>query len=110
MSYSVKTLSNFDREVKKISKKHKLIKYDISDLIDELEINPTLGVHLGQNIYKLRLAISGSNKGKSGGARIITYVLIDHQTVYLADIYLKSEYDTIDAEKIIQRLREAGVI
>lgn len=51
MNYSVKTLSNFDREVKKISKKHKLIKYDISDLIDELEFNPTLGVHLGQNIY-----------------------------------------------------------
>lgn len=68
MSYSVKTLAYFDKEIKRIAKKHKGIKADLAKLIDALEVNPTMGTDLGQNIYKIRLAISGTNKGKSGGA------------------------------------------
>ena len=83
MSYSVKTTLHFDKEVKRIAKKHKGIKSDIAKLIDELEINPTMGIDLGQNIFKIRLSISGTNKGKSGGARVITYVAIVNETVYL---------------------------
>ncbi len=67
MSYSVKTTPDFNREYKRICKKHKGIKSDLAKLIDDLEINPILGTELGQNVYKIRLAISGTNKGKSGG-------------------------------------------
>ena len=39
-------------------------------------------------------------RGKSGGARIIYYVLIRRDVVYLIDIYAKSEKeDLTDAEK-----------
>ena len=69
-----------------------------------------MGTDLGQNIYKIRLSISGTNKGKSGGARIITYVVLINEVVYLSDIYLKSEHDTIDAATVIQRLKREGVI
>ncbi|RDC57491.1 hypothetical protein DU508_10095 [Pedobacter chinensis] len=110
MNYNVKTIPDFDKEAKRIAKKHKSIKYDISDLIDNLEVNPTLGIHLGQNVYKIRMAISDTNKGKSGGARIITYVLLDDETVFLADIYLKSEHDTVDVNRVILRLKDAGII
>ena|ERR1041385_6948119 len=110
MSYSVKTTPHFVKEVKRIAKKHKGIKSDLAKLIDDLEKNPTMGTDLGQNVYKIRLAISGTNKGKSGGARIITYVIVLIETVILAEIYLKSEHDTIDAGLIVQRLKDEGLI
>lgn len=75
-----------------------------------MEKNPTMGTDLGQNVYKIRLAISATNKGKSGGARIITYVIVVIETVILAEIYLKSEHDTIDAGLIVQRLKDEGLI
>jgi hypothetical protein len=110
MSYKVKTTPYFDSVAISITKKHKAIKSDISKLIDNLEINPTMGSDLGQGIYKIRLAISGTNKGKSGGARIITCVVVVIETVYLAEIYLKSEQHTIDTDRIIRRLKENGLI
>lgn len=91
MSYNIKTVPDFDKEAKRIAKKHKGIKQDISKLIDDLEENPFLGIHLGQNVYKIRLAISGTNKGKSGGARVITYIMIKNETVFLSEIYLKTK-------------------
>jgi len=110
MNYSVKTLPDFDKEVKRIAKKHKGIKSDIAKLIDDLEENPTMGTDLGQNVYKIRLAISGTNKGKSGGARVITYIVVVSEIVYLSEIYLKSEHDTVDADLIVQRLKDNGLI
>jgi hypothetical protein len=75
-----------------------------------LESDPTMGTDLGQNIYKIRLAIAGTNKGKSGGARVITYVVVVNELVYLSDIYLKSEYDTVDAGLIVQLMKGNGLI
>ena len=43
MSYKVKYLPDFGREVKKIAKKHRGIKSDIAKLIDDLEKNPFIG-------------------------------------------------------------------
>lgn len=110
MSYKVKTLPDFDKEVKKIAKKHKGIKSDLSKLIDDLESNPRLGVDIGQGFYKIRLSISGTNKGKSGGARVITYVILDQETVLLSEIYLKSEIGSVDANILIDRLKSEGLI
>ena len=110
MSYKIKITASFEKEIKKIAKKHKGIKSDLSKLIAELELNPTTGTDLGQGIFKIRLAISGTNRGKSGGARVITYVISINETIYLTDIYLKSEHDTVDINVIIQRLSDEGLI
>ena len=110
MSYSVKTTPHFDKEVKRIAKKHKGIKSDLAKLIGDLEKNPATGTDLGQNVYKIRLAISGTNKGKSGGARAITYVVVVIETVFLAEIYLKNEHDTVEAGLIVERLKDEGLI
>ena len=69
-----------------------------------------MGADLGQNVYKIRLAISGTNKGKSGGARVITCVILVQEIVYLAEIYLKNENDTVDVDRVVQRLTSAGLI
>jgi mRNA-degrading endonuclease RelE of RelBE toxin-antitoxin system len=110
MSYNVKTTTRFEKEAKRIAKKHKNIKSAILKLIDNLEANPTTGTALGQNLYKNRLAIAGTNKGKSGGARIITYVVVISETVYLSEIYLKSEQDTIEPDFVIQHLKNLRII
>jgi len=110
MSYKVKTVPSFDREAKKICRKHPSIKSDIAKLIGDLEQNPRLGTDLGQNIYKIRLAISSTNKGKSGGARLITCVVVVSETVILSEIYLKNEHDTVDVDLVIKRLKQEGVI
>jgi len=73
MSYNVKTIPLFDREIKRLVKKYASLKSEYEELIDELEKNPEIGTSLGDNLYKIRLAIASKGKGKRGGARIITY-------------------------------------
>lgn len=108
MSYKVVATSDFAKEARRIAKKHPGIKTAIADLIKELSDNPESGVSLGHQFYKIRLAIAG--KGKLGGARAITYVIIDRETVLLTEIYLKSEHDSIRLEILIQRLKDQGLI
>jgi mRNA-degrading endonuclease RelE of RelBE toxin-antitoxin system len=110
MTFEIVLTPDFKKNLKQIAKKHKQILKDIGGLIDELTENPTKGTDLGQNVYKIRLAISGTNKGKSGGARVITYVVIVEKTVFLAEIYLKSEFDTADVNLLIGRLKDQGLI
>ena len=110
MAFEVVLTPDFKKDLKQIAKKHKQILKDIAGLIDQLTGNPAMGTDLGQNVYKIRLAISGTNKGKSGGASVITYVVIVDKTVFLAEIYLKSEFDTADVNLLIGRLKEQGLI
>ncbi|GAA3962563.1 hypothetical protein [Mucilaginibacter dorajii] len=110
MSYKVIIASSFGREAKRIAKKQPGIKSDISKLIADLEVNPIIGTSLGHSFYKVRLAITGTGKGKSGGARVITYVVLDNETVILAEIYLKSEHDTSNIDILILDLQNQGLI
>jgi len=53
---------------------------------------------------KIRLAIASKRKGKSGGARVITCVLIEDTEVHLLTIYDKSEKEDI-SDKELKTLR-----
>ena len=110
MSYKVIVASEFAREAKRIAKKHIGIKADIAKLIADLTIDPTMGTQLGHDFYKIRMPISGTNKGKSGGARVITYVILNRETVLLTEIYLKSEHSSADISILIERLKDQGLI
>jgi mRNA-degrading endonuclease RelE of RelBE toxin-antitoxin system len=110
MAFDVVLTAGFKKELKHIAKKHRQILSDITSLIEELSNNPETGTDLGKNVYKIRLAITGTSKGKSGGARVITYIKIIAQTVILAEIYLKNEYVTVDVDAVIERLSGEGYI
>jgi mRNA-degrading endonuclease RelE of RelBE toxin-antitoxin system len=110
MSYKVVITSEFAKEAKRIVKKYPGIKADITKLITDVKANPTMGIQLGHDFYKIRLSVTGTNKGKSGGARVITYVIINRETIFLTEIYLKSEHDTADTTIIFTRLKDQGVI
>ncbi|MEN5132112.1 type II toxin-antitoxin system RelE/ParE family toxin [Elizabethkingia anophelis] len=72
------------------------------ELLEVLIKNPDQGTALGNNFYKIRLAISSKGKGKSGGARLITYVKVHESTIYLTSIYDKSEKDNITDNELKQ--------
>lgn len=99
MSFEVLATEPFTRKLKRLVKKHRSLKADLAELIEALSVNPEQGTSLGNNCFKIRLRISSKGKGKSGGARVITYVRVDATTVFLIDIYDKSEQGTLtDAE------------
>jgi mRNA-degrading endonuclease RelE of RelBE toxin-antitoxin system len=100
MRYSVVLSLNFKKEAKRLSKKYPSLKTELTELFTELEENPTIGISLGNDIYKIRLAIASKNKGKSGGARVLSFVKVTQTTVLLFSIYSKSEVDNLTDKQI----------
>jgi len=100
MLYSVITVPRFDREMKHLLKKYASLKGEYETLVEELEENPEKGIPLGNNIYKIRLAIASKGRGKSSGARVITYLKTEQGNVYLLSIYDKGERETISDKEI----------
>jgi mRNA-degrading endonuclease RelE of RelBE toxin-antitoxin system len=100
MNYEVRTINSFEKEFKRLSKKFPSLKSDLLLLISDLENNPFQGVSLGKGFYKIRLKISSKGAGKSGGARIISFIKIIDQVIYLASIYDKSERSSISEKDL----------
>ena len=102
MSYNIFSIPLFDKQAKRLSKKYPSLKNDLSELLTVLSDNPNYGAALGNNFYKIRLSITSKGKGKSGGARVITYLKITDNTVYLTSIFDKSEKSTITDNELEQ--------
>jgi mRNA-degrading endonuclease RelE of RelBE toxin-antitoxin system len=100
MNYSITTIPPFERQLKRLLKKYPSILNDLASLSQELVENPTLGVLISNYCYKIRMAISSKGKGKSGGARVITYCIVEKETVILLSIYDKSAQSTISDNEI----------
>jgi len=101
----------FDKEYKRLKKKYRSLPEDLANLEQELIKNPNLGIDLGQNFRKVRMAIKTKNKGKSGGARVITYSLVVNiidELIVLVTIYDKGEEQSISDAKIKQIIKNFG--
>lgn len=103
MNFEVIPSKKFKQEAKRLIKKYPSLKNELNELAKVLSQNPEIGTPLGNSIYKVRLAIKSKGKGKSGGSRVITYVVNENQEVFLLTIYDKSEFDQID-DKSIKRI------
>ena len=110
MSYNIVPTNNFKKEVKWLIKKYASLKSELEKLNDELEENPTLGTNLGIDIYKIRLAIASKGKGKSGGARVMSFVKVIDTTVFLFSIYNKGDKDAISDKEIQEILKNEGIL
>lgn len=53
MSFEVIATGPFERKLKKLAKKYKSLKDDLRPIIEQLAENPTSGVPLGNNCYKI---------------------------------------------------------
>ncbi len=88
MSYSILPTPPFDKQLKRLCKKYSSLKKEYLNLIEELEQTPELGIKIGNNCYKIRIAIASKGKGKSGGARIITNIVVTEKNS-LPTFYLR---------------------
>ena len=106
MSFSIKTISDFEKEIKSLSKKYPSIKSDFGVLLQSLEENPVQGIPLGKDCFKIRMPITSKGKGKSGGARIITCVKIVRKTIYFIAMYDKSAFENLSDSELKERLKQ----
>ena len=107
MNYKIIPQPTFLRELRTLIKKYRNLKNDLQKFNDFLLENPLSGVDLGGGLRKVRMPISDKNKGKSHGARVITYTyFIDNQNgiINLIFIYDKQERDSISKQEIKQIL------
>lgn len=104
--YAVRSTARFRAALKRLHKKYPSVSVDLQALVTVLQTNPTIGSALGQSCYKIRLAIRSKGRGKSGGARVITYVVDANQRVVLLTIYDKSDRPDLAPGELEEMLTE----
>jgi mRNA-degrading endonuclease RelE of RelBE toxin-antitoxin system len=95
----------FEKALKRLSKKYPSLKTDYLTFLSELEQNPTMGDEIFPNCRKARIAIKSKGKGKRGGGRVVFYFEIIQDRVILLFIYDKSEMENVQTAYIEQILR-----
>lgn len=108
MSFELIPTSVFLKELKRLKKKYVSLESDLEILSEQLISNPTMGVEVYKNCYKIRFAIKSKTKGKSGGGRLITWVKLEKERIYLLSIYDKSEKENVTDQYIKALLESLG--
>lgn len=111
MNYSIITSSYFDVAAKKLVKKYPSFKEDLVNFGKSLLENPKQGAELAPGIRKIRMAIKSKGKGKSGGARVITYNFITQEmdgNIVLLLIYDKEDASTAKVNVLKEIIKEEG--
>ena len=103
-----RTTELFDKQIKKLRKKNKNIKHDLDKFLSNFETLHTQSTTIKKNLFKVRIANSSKNKGKSAGYCVYYYVLVE-TTTYLLTIYDKSETAMIDEELLVDLIESIDV-
>jgi len=90
----------YEKSFKKLSKKFKNIEKDIDEFLLSIRTKDDLGVELKSNVYKVRIANSSKNKGKSAGYRLLTYVALIENKLHLLYIYDKSSIGNLTESEV----------
>lgn len=65
-------------------------------------------MELSPGIRKIRMAITSKGRGKSGGARVITYTVVTAEMegrVYLMNVYDKSDFSSVELSIVKEIVR-----
>lgn len=112
MPFEILVTDNFADELAKQYKKFPSILNDIEAFKEELQeyfLAPKKKDMVYSNTYKIRMSITDNRKGKSGGARILVYAVMQKNTLHLLDMFTKSEMDNVSDSYIKSILKEAGL-
>lgn len=102
-------VTSLKRKLNAARKSTPSLKEELAELNDILINNPKTGTSLGNDIYKIRLAIKSKGKGKSGGGRVISYIVKENREVYLLTIYDKSEFESVDDKTLKNIIQSLGL-
>ena len=97
-SVQIFVTKNFQKEAKKLSKKYKSLKQELTELNSIITTNPKIGTPIGLHTFKIRIGVKSKGKGKRGGLRVISYKIYVNQnniSVYLISIFDKSDQTSI---------------
>ena len=112
MSFEILTTSYFDLEAKRLAKRHRSFIEDLQDFQEELLKNPYQGTEVSPGIRKIRLSIDSKGRGKSGGARVITFTyLVDEKdgVVILLLLYDKADASSIKMNVVRKIIKDLGL-
>lgn len=112
MSFEIQTTSYFDTEAKRLAKRHRSFIDDLEDFQKNLLNNPYQGTELSPGIRKIRLTIDSKGRGKSGGARVITFTyLVDEKdgVVILLLLYDKTDASSIKINIVRKIIKDLGL-
>ena len=108
---TISVSDDFAKEAKRLAKKYPSFKQDYKDFLLSIKNNPLQGDEITKNIRKIRMAIKAKGKGKSGGARVITFNILtdieNGQVVFLL-LYDKENASTVKVNVVKQLVRDMG--
>ena len=110
----VEASPTFNRNLRTLTKKYRSIRNDLQPVIEQLEQGELPGDQIsgvGYAVFKLRVQNSDTQKGKSGGYRLIYYVKTAAGIILLT-IYTKSEQVDIatdDLRSIITKYEQRAI-
>ena len=108
---TISVSDDFAKEAKRLAKKYPSFKQDYKDFLLSIKNNPLQGDEITKNIYQIRMAIKAKGKGKSGGARVITFNILtdieNGQVVFLL-LYDKEDASTVKVNVVKQLVRDMG--
>jgi len=100
MKFNIVEKRLYSKSFKKLSKHYKNIQKDIDNFLNNIKSQEDLGIELKSNVFKVRIANSDKNKGKSSGYRLITYLAIIKNELQLLYIYDKSKLANLTENEI----------
>jgi len=113
MDILITAASVFERDLKRLAKRYASMKQDYAKLLRDLRENPRMGKSLGGKLRKVRMPIASKGKGKSGGARVITYTIYENAEgvfeLRLLDIYDKGECSTMTDKELEALVKACGL-
>ncbi|MBC7448456.1 MAG: type II toxin-antitoxin system RelE/ParE family toxin [Hymenobacteraceae bacterium] len=109
-TYRLQQIPTFSRQAKRLLKKYVSFNDDLRALAASLMATPQQGTPLGKDCYKIRLALTSKNRGKSGGARVVTCVKVVGETVYLLTVFDKADRENLAEGELDVLLAEAGLV
>ncbi len=109
---TISVSDDFAKEAKRLAKKYPSFKQDYKDFLVSIKNNPLQGDEITKNIRKIRMAIKAKGKGKSGGARVITFNILtdikNGHVVFLL-LYDKEDASTVKVNVVKQLVRDMGL-
>jgi hypothetical protein len=99
----------FIARFKKLRRKFPSLIEEIIQLEKSLFENPMLGISLGANLYKIRLASKSKGGGKSGGFRVVTFLVEKSKNgfdIFLVTIYDKSSESSIHKKDLLEMVKQ----
>ena len=108
---TISVSDDFAKEAKRLAKKYPSFKQDYKDFLLSIKNNPLQGDEITKNLRKIRMAIKAKGKGKSGGARVITFNIltdIENGHVVFLLLYDKEDASTVKVNVVKQLVRDMG--